>query len=227
MQILLLTEDAVFANTLKTLLCSASADYHLFIKGMNSYKAAVRATSYDLLLLDCTFGTQSGYVIAKTLRSSVITTPILLFHPDTSTETRIQSLLCGIDYILPRHFDSRELFVFLEIICKKKRFLSQKQLFGNTILDTSSASLIQGVSEIPLSKTELEILHLLFQSGSHPLSKSAILTRVWGCNSCKTENNVEVYISFLRKKLKQIQSNVQIRSTRGIGYHLEIIPSQN
>ena len=94
--------------------------------------------------------------------------------------------------------------------------------FGNTALDLSSATLIQGANSIPLSAKEFDIMRALLQSGSRNLSKEAILARVWGYDSDAVENNVEVYSGFLRKKLASIGSNIRIAARRKLGYHLEV-----
>ncbi|MDO4649528.1 MAG: response regulator transcription factor [Eubacteriales bacterium] len=220
MKILLLTEDSLFSNQIINLL--SPVNYQLKIYGREKFFTAVQSDSYDLILLDEMVGDVSGCHIAMSLRDSVIPTPIVMFLSVSSPDDRIQCLHCGVDYLLNKMFDPRELFAYLEFIQKKSHFLDKKQVFGNTTLDTSNATLIQGISEVSLSKKELQLLQLLFQSGHCPVSKSSMLARVWGADSCACDNNVEVYIGFLRKKLHQVQSNIQIHSTRGLGYHLEL-----
>ena len=94
--------------------------------------------------------------------------------------------------------------------------------FGNTSLELSTGMLRCGMKHVQLSAKEFEILRLLFQSGRKNLSKETILQKVWGYDTDAVENNVEVYVGFLRKKLARTGSNVRISSIRRMGYHLEV-----
>lgn len=93
--------------------------------------------------------------------------------------------------------------------------------FGNTTLDLTSAVLASGEKEIRLSAREFEIMKLLLQFGEKNVNKEFILEKVWGYDSEAVENHVEVYIGFLRKKLKSIGSDIRIEAIRRLGYHLE------
>ena len=94
--------------------------------------------------------------------------------------------------------------------------------FGNTSLELSTGMLRCGMKHVQLSAKEFEILRLLFQSGRKNLSEETILQKVWGYDTDAVENNVEVYVGFLRKKLARTGSNVRISSIRRMGYHLEV-----
>lgn len=93
--------------------------------------------------------------------------------------------------------------------------------FGNTDLNPSTTTLICGSQKVRLSAREFDIMRLLMQYGERNISKETLLTRVWGYDFNAVENHVEVYIGFLRKKLKNIHSNIRIEAVRRIGYHLE------
>ena len=94
--------------------------------------------------------------------------------------------------------------------------------FGNTALDLESCNLICGEKSLRLSAREFDVMRFLLQSSDRILPKEMILARVWGYDSNAVENHVEVYIGFLRKKLKAIGSNVRIEAIRRLGYHLEV-----
>ena len=94
--------------------------------------------------------------------------------------------------------------------------------YGNTVLDLSSATLTCSDKSVRLTAKEFEIIQLLFKTPQHNISKERILSHVWGYDSYAIDNNVEVYIGFLRKKLATIDSNVSIVAIRKLGYHLEI-----
>ena len=95
-------------------------------------------------------------------------------------------------------------------------------VFGNTALDLGTNTLLCQGNTVRLSAREFHVMRLLLQSGKRNLSKSAILSHVWGLESNAVENHVEVYVAILRKRLCSIGSNVKIVSTRGLGYHLEV-----
>ena len=95
-------------------------------------------------------------------------------------------------------------------------------VYGNTSLDLSSGILVCGEKSVRLSAREFDVMRFLLQSKERNLSKETILSRVWGYDSNAVENHVEVYVGFLRKKLKSIGSNVKIESIRRLGYHLEV-----
>lgn len=94
--------------------------------------------------------------------------------------------------------------------------------YGNTVLDLSTATLTCKDKSIRLTAKEFEIIHLLFKTPQHIISKDRIISNVWGYDSYAIGNNVEVYIGFLRKKLATIESNVSIVAIRKLGYHLEV-----
>ena len=94
--------------------------------------------------------------------------------------------------------------------------------YGNTALDLSSGTLVCGEKQLRLSAREFDVMRYLLQMKGQNVSKEAILARVWGFDSNAVENHVEVYVGFLRKKLKAIGSNVHIEAARRLGYHLEV-----
>ena len=95
-------------------------------------------------------------------------------------------------------------------------------VFGNTVLDLSTGTLLCGGKSARLSAKEFDVMRLLLQAGKRNLSKAAILSHIWGLESNAVENHVEVYVAILRKRLSSISSNVKIVSIRGLGYHLEV-----
>ena len=95
-------------------------------------------------------------------------------------------------------------------------------VYGNTSLDLSTGILVCGGQSVRLSAKEFDVMRLLLQAKGQNLSKEVILARVWGYDSNATENHVEVYVGFLRKKLRSIGSNLQIAAIRRLGYHLEV-----
>lgn len=131
-------------------------------------------------------------------------------------------LNAGADYYLTKPFDTRELLACINALLRRQGAQVDEITFGNTSLDLDSAMLVCGSNSIRLSAKEFDIMRFLLQAGERNLSKEVILARVWGFDSDAVENNVEVYIGFLRKKLAGIGSNIRIEAIRRLGYHLEV-----
>ena len=213
MKILLIEDEKVLADSIATILRHKGFQVETVYDGESGAQYAELGV-YDLLILDVMIPKMDGYQVARQVRSKRLGTPIL--------EDRITGLNAGADYYLTKPFDIRELLACINALLRRQGAQVDEVTFGNTALDLSSATLIQGANSIPLSAKEFDIMRALLQSGSRNLSKEAILARVWGYDSDAVENNVEVYIGFLRKKLASIGSNIRIAARRKLGYHLEV-----
>ncbi|MBR6573631.1 MAG: response regulator transcription factor, partial [Clostridia bacterium] len=177
---------------------------------------------YDLLILDVMMPGMNGYEVARKVRASRCATPILMLTARSGLEDRIQGLNAGADYYLTKPFDSRELLACINALLRRQGNQVDELAFGNTVLDLASGRLVCGEKAVRLSAREFDVMRLLLQSQDRNLSKEVILARVWGYDSNAVENHVEVYVGFLRKKLKSIGSNIRIEAVRRLGYHLEV-----
>src|SRR5699024_1946891 len=119
-------------------------------------------------------------------------------------------LNAGADYYLTKPFDSRELLACINALLRRQGGEVDELTLGNTALDLATGMLLQGEKSVRLSAREFDVMRALLQAGSANLSKESILARVWGYDSNATENHVEVYVGFLRKKLSSIGSNIRI-----------------
>lgn len=166
-----------------------------------------------------------GFEVARRVRSSRCGVPILMLTARSELEDRIRGLNSGADYYLTKPFDSRELLACINALLRRQGSEVNELTMGNTSLDLSSCMLICGNESVRLSAREFDVMRLLFQSKSSIISKEVILSKVWGFDSNATENHVEVYVGFLRKKLASIGSNLRIEAIRRLGYHLEVVDS--
>lgn len=178
---------------------------------------------YDLIILDIMLPILNGYDIARRLRSDKVNTPILMLTARTAIDDRITGLDCGADYYLGKPFDSRELLACINALLRRQGVQVDSLSFGDTTLELSSATLACRDVSIRLSSKEFEIMRLLMAAGMNNTSKEHILSKVWGYDSDAVDNNVEVYIGFLRKKLAYIGSGIRIEAIRRLGYHLESV----
>ena len=180
---------------------------------------------YDLLILDVMMPKLNGIEVARRVRAKRCTTPILMLTAKSDLEDRIEGLNAGADYYLTKPFDSRELLACINALLRRQGNQVDELSFGNTSLDLGSGILICGDKRVRLSAKEFDVMRFLLQAQDRNISKEVILARVWGYDSNAVENHVEVYVGFLRKKLRSIGSNIRIASIRRLGYHLEVMES--
>ena len=177
---------------------------------------------YDLLILDVMMPKMDGYAVARAVRARHCSTPILMLTARSGLEDRVEGLNAGADYYLTKPFDTRELMACINALLRRQGGQVDELSYGNTSLDLSSGTLICGEKKVRLSSREFDVMRLLLQSRDRNLSKEVILSRVWGLESNAVENHAEVYVGFLRKKLRSIGSNLRIEAVRRLGYHLEV-----
>ena len=177
---------------------------------------------YDLLILDVMMPKLDGLAVARRVRAKRCATPILMLTAKSSLEDRIEGLNAGADYYLTKPFDSRELLACVNALLRRQGGQVDEMVFGNTALDLETGSLVCGENAVRLSAREFDVMRFLLQAGNRNLSKEVLLAKVWGYDSEAVENHVEVYVGFLRKKLRSIGSNIKIVSIRRLGYHLEV-----
>ena len=190
--------------------------------GADAYDYGVSG-EYDAIILDVMMPKMNGYQVARSVRAKRCGTPILMLTARSGLEDRIEGLNAGADYYLTKPFDSRELLACVGALLRRQGNQVDELTLGNTVLDLSTCTLMCGGRSVRLSAKEFDVMRYLFQARGTIVSKESILSRVWGFDSDAVENNVEVYIGFLRKKLKAIGSNVTIQSIRRLGYQLEVM----
>ena len=221
MKILIIEDEKLLADTLQTLLEQKGFDVEAVYDGESGAEYAELGI-YDLLILDVMMPKLDGYAVARAVRAKHCGTPILMLTARSGVEDRIAGLNAGADYYLTKPFDTRELLACINALLRRQGSQVDEMVYGNTSLDLSTGILVCGGQSVWLSAKEFDVMRLLLQAKGQNLSKEVILARVWGYDSNATENHVEVYVGFLRKKLRSIGSNLQIAAIRRLGYHLEV-----
>lgn len=221
MKILIIEDEKLLADSLKTLLQKKGFTVECVYDGETGAEYAETGV-YDLLILDVMMPKMNGYQVARSVRAKRCGTPILMLTARSGLEDRIEGLNAGADYYLTKPFDSRELLACINALLRRQGNQVDELTLGNTALDLGTSNLLCGSRSVRLSAKEFDVMRYLFQARGSIVSKEAILARVWGYDSNAVENNVEVYIGFLRKKLSSIGSNVTIQSFRRLGYQLEV-----
>ena len=221
MKILIVEDERLLADSLKTLLEKKGFQVEAVYDGETGEEYAQLGV-YDLLILDVMMPKLDGYELARRVRASRCGVPILMLTARSALEDRVQGLNAGADYYLTKPFDSRELLACINALLRRQGSQVDELTLGNTALDLATGMLVCGECSVRLSAKEFDVMRALLQAGGTNLSKESILARVWGYDSNATENHVEVYVGFLRKKLASIGSNIRITAIRRLGYHLEV-----
>ena len=221
MKILIIEDEKLLADSVRMLLERKGFEVECVYDGKTGVEYAELGV-YDLLILDVMMPEMDGYQVAREVRAKRCSTPILMLTAKSGLEDRIEGLNAGADYYLTKPFDTRELLACINALLRRQGGQVDEMCFGNTRLDLSTGILSCGDKSIRLSDREFDMMRFLLQSREKNLSKEVLLVRIWGFESNATENHVEVYIGFLRKKLQSIGSDIRIETIRRLGYHLEV-----
>lgn len=178
---------------------------------------------YDVIILDIMLPKLNGLEILKMIRRRKISTPVILLTAKDSVEDKILGLDSGADDYLPKPFSPDELLARLRALTRRNvDFINENILeFSDIRLNLSTYDMEVNDNSITLTQKEFEILKYFMQRPKLVVSKDDLITKLWGFDSDVEHNNIEVYISFLRKKLAYVESNVKITTIRRVGYRLE------
>ena len=221
MKILVIEDEKMLADSIKSMLERKGFQVECVYDGESGREYALLGI-YDLLILDVMIPKLGGLEVARQVRNQRCGTPILMLTARSDVQDRIAGLNAGADYYLTKPFDSGELLASINALLRRQGGQVNEMVFGNTALDLGTGTLLCDGKTLRLSAKEFDVMRLLLQAGKRNLSKSAILSHIWGLESNAVENHVEVYVAILRKRLSSIGSNVKIVSIRGLGYHLEV-----
>jgi DNA-binding response OmpR family regulator len=178
---------------------------------------------YDLLLLDIMLPGMDGITLLKTIRAEGIATPVIMLTAKGEITDTITGLDCGADDYVAKPFSTGELLARIRAALRRKGEVVPEDglKLGDIELNTSTLKLSCNGKELKLILKECELLELLMLRKSAVTSKEQMIEKLWGFDSDAEHNNVEVYISFLRKKLTFLNASVRISTIRGVGYVLE------
>lgn len=217
MRILIIEDDARLAMNLSAAITYGgyNADVSMDTKGGLQIAGS---GIYNAIILDDSF---QGFEILSCLRRKKITIPILLLT-DKSGMFQAQAADTQADYFLVKPIENTRLLACLQVLFHCQGDHTPVTLnFADLKLVPSLCQLYCKSNVISLSARELDIMQILMASGRQYLSKEALLIKIWGYEHSISENNVEAYISFLRKKLQRLESSVHISVARKVGYRLE------
>ena len=189
--------------------------------GKTGYELA-RTDEYDVIILDVMLPAMDGFEVVHQLRRDGNATPVIIVTAKTSTTDKIEGLDCGADDYMTKPIDTDELLARIRAISRRKGEVPIDEMkFGDLTLDLHTHDLCCSGREVHLSQKEYEVMRMLMSSTGRVISKHDLLTSIWGTEGDNSENSAEAYISFLRKKLSHLNSEVQITTLRMLGYRLE------
>ena len=182
-----------------------------------------RTGRYDVIVLDLMMPKVDSFEVVRRLREQRCVTPVLILSARDDVQDRVKGLDSGADDYMTRPFASEELLARLRALSRRQGAVIMDELeYEDLVLNLNNSQLACGEQSVRLSFKEYEVLKLLITAPRTVVSKEELINKVWGTESGAEDNNVEVYISFLRKKLRFLGSRVQIGTIRKMGYHLEV-----
>jgi DNA-binding response OmpR family regulator len=222
MRILIVEDEVHLAEALTQILKKQNYSVDAVHDGQSGLDNALSGI-YDLLLLDIMLPEMDGISMLKTIRSQGIYTPVILLTAKGEIEDKITGLDYGADDYVAKPFSTDELLARIRAALRRKGEVIPEEALklGDIELNTATLKLSCKGKELKLILKESELLELLLSRKNSVTSKEQIIEKLWGFDSEVEHNNVEVYISFLRKKLAFLNAAVRINTIRGAGYVLE------
>ena len=222
MRLLIVEDEQGMAEGLRALLEKQGYITDLAFDGDSGLDNALTGL-YDLIILDIMLPGRDGLSVLRELRRGGIDTPVMMLTARSSVADRIQGLDHGADDYLTKPFDTGEFLARVRALTRRNGMpLEDAPSFGDIRLDRRKLELCRGSERLRLGPKEFQVMECLLMNKNQIVPRSLLCEKVWGLLSEAEYNNVEVYISFLRRKLRALHSKVQIRSMRNAGYYLEV-----
>lgn len=223
MRLLVIEDETALSEVIRAAFTDEKFEVDLAEDGETGYLLG-SSGMYDAIILDGMLPEMDGYDVLRKWRQGQIHTPVLMLTARSELEDKLKGLGLGADDYLTKPFDMEELVARIRVITRRQGavqidYLELEDLRLN--LDSGVIENTETKQEVRLGKKEFQLLELFMRNSGQTLRREQIAEKLWGYD-CEAEyNNVEVYISFTRRKLKYIESRVLIKAVRGIGYRLE------
>lgn len=222
MRLLIVEDEVRLAEALGQIMTEQHYLTDVVNTGTDGYDYGV-SDQYDAIVLDVMLPGLSGLEVAKRLREAKISTPILMLTARDEVRDKVSGLDCGADDYMTKPFAAEELLARVRALTRRQGEVVVEALtFHDLVLNLSTRCLLRGEREVRLGYKEFEVLRILIAYPKMVVPKGELIAKVWGDESEAEDNNVEVYVSFLRKKLLYLESEVTIRTVRKVGYFLEV-----
>ncbi len=222
MKILVVEDEISLADALKKILQRAGHFADVVYDGASALEFA-EGFPYDMMILDVMLPKLDGFGVVRALRERGMGLPVLMLTARGTVPDKVAGLNAGADDYMTKPFDSDELLARVNAMTRRTGDVILNELsYSDLTLELGSAELRCGSDSVQLSRKEFEVARLFLSNPQMTITKETLIINVWGIESEATDNNVEAYISFLRKKLRYLNSSVSIRNIQKIGYRLEV-----
>ena len=222
MRILLIEDEKRMAEALCEILRLEKYDVDHYDNGTDGL-AAIESNIYDIVILDVMIPGMNGYEVARKARQKGVNTPILMLTAKSEIDDKVMGLDSGADDYLTKPFMTKELLARLRALGRRMQNSTDGVLtYGDISLDTNTLTLscVKSGQSVRLSEKEYKILQYLIMNAPQILTREQLAMKIWGFESEAEYNNVEVYISFTRRKLSFVEAKTEIKAVRGVGYEL-------
>ena len=221
MNILIVEDEKRLADALGQLMREEKYMCDIVYNGEDGYDYA-RLGDYDVIVLDVMLPKKNGFEVVRDLRRDHIKTPVIMLTAKDDVQDKITGLDYGADDYMTKPFVPQELMARIRALSRRQGEVTFEELrYGDVTLDLNSCDLSCRGKKVHLGYKEFEVLKILMSSPNSITPKETLINKVWGADSDAEDNNVEAYISFLRKKFDFVGSKVNIVTLRKVGYRLE------
>ncbi|MGL6217147.1 MAG: response regulator transcription factor [Lacrimispora sphenoides] len=221
MKVLIVEDEVRLADALGQIMKEQHYQADIVYNGTDGLSCGLSA-EYDVIVLDVMLPGENGFQVVKKLREARIQTPVLMLTARDDIQDKVTGLDRGADDYMTKPFIPEELLARIRALSRRQgEVIVEEMKFGDLTLTLSANDLCCGTKSIHLGYKEFEVLKILMSNSGRIVSKETLISRVWGSDSDAEDNNVEAYISFLRKKLNFVGSRVEISTLRKVGYRLE------
>lgn len=221
MRILIVEDEVRLAEALGQIMSEQKYDVDMVYDGKDGLDYALSGL-YDVIILDVMLPGLGGFEVARELRKRKTATPIMMLTARDEIPDKVQGLDCGADDYMTKPFVPEELLARIRALSRRQgEIVLEEMSFDDLTLNLSTYMLQRETKSVHLGLKEFEVLRMLMTNPQAVVTKESLITKVWGSESDAEDNNVEAYISFLRKKFFYLGSRVQIGTIRKVGYRLE------
>ena len=226
MRVLIIEDEYNLADVISESLKKERYQVDIRTDGEDGYFDALTGI-YDLIILDVMLPRMNGFDILKGLREENIESKVIMLTAKSELSDKLNGFEKGANDYLSKPFHIEELLARVNAQLKNQTDTSKKNLveYGDISLDTNKSIIICKTNNqsIELVCKEFQLIEYFMKNSEQILSREQIYDKVWGMENEIESNNLEAYLSFIRKKLKAIDSKVSIKSCRGLGYKMEYI----
>ncbi|MCR4991059.1 MAG: response regulator transcription factor [Lachnospiraceae bacterium] len=223
MRILIAEDEIATAKALKLLLEKAKYSVDIVHTGTDAWDY-IRNCSYEVIVLDIMMPGMSGLEVLLNIRKEHIKTPVLMLTAKAELEDRVAGLEAGADDYLPKPFATSELIARIKALGRRSdNYIDSEKKVGNLILDGNRYEMRTDEKSENLTNKEFQLMELFVQHPGYVFSTEHLMEKIWGLDSESDIDVVWTHIGFIRKKLKNLDAGIEIKTIRGAGYSLEVV----